>query len=127
MSFNPSNPTPPQRNFSAFDLPILQKAIGAYKLWHNSLPHIPRLTRYSLGEKISELFIELTELIHTAGFTAKEHKLPLVEKAGVKLDTLKLFLQITWELKAIDNKRFASISALLVEVGKMLGGWKKSL
>ena len=105
----------------------MRKTADAYKLWHNILPHIPRLTRYSLGEKINLLFIELAELIFTAGFASKEHKLPFVRKACLKLDVLKLFLQIIWELKGVKNKEFAEIAALLVEVGKMLGGWQKQL
>ncbi|KKS35386.1 MAG: hypothetical protein UU95_C0001G0001, partial [Parcubacteria group bacterium GW2011_GWC2_42_12] len=32
-----------------------------------------------------------------------------------------------WELKAIDNKKFAELAALLVEIGRMLGGWQKQL
>ncbi len=106
-------------------LPILQKITLAYKLWHDTLPHIPRLTRYSLGEKINDLFIEVSELILTASYTAKEQKGPIIQRASVRLDTLKFFLQIGWELKALDNKRFAELSQPLVEVGKMLGGWQK--
>ncbi len=99
----------------------------SYKLWHGYLPHIPRLTRYSLGEKINLLFIELIELVLIATYASKEQKSILVQKASVKLDTLKYFLQITWELKAIDSKRFAALSAPISEAGKMLGGWRKQL
>jgi hypothetical protein len=109
------------------NLPILQKITLAYKLWHNTLPHIPRLTRYSLGEKINDLFIELSELVLTASYTAKETKGPVIQRASVRLDTLKFFLQIGWELKAFDNKKFAELSMPLVEVGKMLGGWQKQV
>ncbi|MEK9180995.1 MAG: four helix bundle protein [Patescibacteria group bacterium] len=105
----------------------MQKLTDSYKSWHNTLPHIPRLTRYSLGEKINNLFIELSELVLTAGFTAKEHKGIIIQKASIKLDTLKFFLQIAWELKALDNKKFAELSQPLVEVGKMLGGWQKQI
>jgi hypothetical protein len=78
-----------------------------------------------LGEKINDLFIELSELVLTASYTAKELKGPVIQRASVRLDTLKFFLQIGWELKALDNKRFAELSQPLVEVGKMLGGWQK--
>ena|SRR3989344_5115279 len=124
-SFSPKN-TPPQPNSNA-DLPILQKISSAYKLWHNLLPHIPRLTRYSLGEKINQLFIELIELTLIATYSSKDKKLEIVQKASVKLDTLKYFLQIAWEIKALDNKKFAAISLPLSESGKMLGGWRKQL
>jgi hypothetical protein len=106
---------------------VLQKVTDSYKIWHNLLPHIPRLTKYSLGEKINVLFTDVIELILTAGFTSREYKPALVQKASIKLDTLKYFLQLAWELKALDNKQFASVSGPLVESGKMLGGWQKQL
>lgn len=43
------------------------------------------------------------------------------------MDLLKFFLQIAWELKALDNKKYLALSAPLIEVGKMLGGWRKQL
>lgn len=62
-----------------------------------------------------------------ATYTNREQKNTLVQKSSVKLDTLKYFLQIAWELKTIDNKKLAALSAPLAESGKMLGGWKKQL
>ncbi len=109
------------------DLPILQKITQVYKLWHAYLPHIPRLTRYSLAEKINLLFIELIELIIIATYTSRDQKISTIEKASIKLDLLKHFLQIIWELKAIDSKKLAELSTPLIETGKMLGGWKKQL
>lgn len=119
------NSPPPNGNF--INLPVLQKITDAYKLWHGLLPHIPKLTKYSFGEKINVLFTDLIELILTAGFASKEHKSPVIQKASIKLDTLKYFIQLVWELKSLDNKQFAEISTPLVEAGKMLGGWQKQL
>jgi hypothetical protein len=104
---------------------VLQKVTDAYKLWYIWLPHIPKLTKYSFGEKINVLFTDVIELILTAGFASREQKYPVIQKASIKLDTLKYFLQLTWEIKALDNKQFATISDPLVEAGKMLGGWQK--
>jgi hypothetical protein len=120
-----ADPFPKTAGIPLTTLPILQKVTLAYKLWYDILPHLPRLTRYSLGEKINDLFIEVSELILTASYTAKDQKGPVIQRASVRLDTLKFFLQIGWELKALDNKKFAELSQPLVEVGKMLGGWQK--
>ncbi|MBI3231627.1 MAG: four helix bundle protein [Candidatus Doudnabacteria bacterium] len=108
-------------------MPVLQKITDAYKLWHNYLPHLPKLVKYSLAEKINVLFTDVIELALTAGFTSRDHKALLIQKASIKLDTLKYFLQMAWELKALNNKQFAEISTSLVEAGKMLGGWQRQL
>jgi hypothetical protein len=85
------------------------------------------LSRYTLGAKIDNLFLETTELILAAGFTERKLKLPIIQKVASKLDALKFFLKIAWELKILDHKKFAKISIPLAEVGKMLGGWQKFL
>ncbi len=108
-------------------MPVLQKLTDAYKLWQNTLSGFPKILKYSLGQKIDSCLIDAVELILAAVYTAKTHKLVIVQKASIKLDAAKFFLQIAWELKALDNKKFATISVPLVEVGKMLGGWQKQL
>jgi len=91
------------------------------------LPHFPKTSRYTLGIKIDGLFIEITELFFTAAHLNKEQKLPFVQKAAVKLDLLKFFLQISWEIKTLDNRKYLAISTPLSEIGKMLGGWIKAI
>ena len=49
------------------------------------------------------------------------------KKYNVKLDLLKLFLQIAWEIKGIDTKKYIILSEKLAEIGKMLGGWHKQV
>lgn len=82
-----------------------------------------KTSRYTLGQKIDDLFIEATELIFLASHLPKEQKTPYLQKASAKLDILKLFLQVSWEIKAIDNGKYAMLSEPLEEVCRMLGGW----
>jgi len=105
------------------NVPIIVRLIEVYKLWHDFLPNMAKTSRYTLGQKIDDLFIETTELIFLASHLSKEQKLPSLQKAVAKLDLLKLFLQISWEIKAIDNTKYAMLSEPLEEVGRMLGGW----
>ncbi|MBI1956994.1 MAG: diversity-generating retroelement protein Avd [Candidatus Niyogibacteria bacterium] len=108
-------------------MPILQKFISAYKLWNEFVTHFPKKSRYTLGEKIDSLFVDTIELLFTAGYLSKEQKLPYLQRANGKLDLLKFFLQIAWELKAIDNKKYIALSKQLDEIGKMLGGWMRGI
>ena len=109
------------------NLPILQKSSDAYKLWYGFLPHAPRLSRYTLGTKIDALLLETVELIVLASYASKDQKYVLITRASGKLDLVKFFLQLAWELKMMDNKTYLAISSPLIEVGKMLGGWQRQL
>jgi len=101
--------------------------IRAYKTWHEFLPHIPKDARYTLGTKIDSSLIETIEATFIASFLAKEKKSPYVQRAATKLDLAKFFLQVAWEIKALDNKKYAIISEQLAEVGRMLGGWLRQI
>jgi len=101
--------------------------IIAYKIWNEFQNHFPKKSRYTIGSKIDSLFLEIIEFLFTASYLGKEQKLPFLQKAGVKLDTLKFILQISWEIKILDNKKYIILSEHLNEIGKMLGGWIKGL
>jgi hypothetical protein len=103
----------------------LQKLTTAYLLWHNFSTQLPRLTRYSLGAKIDNLFTDTLELILTAKYSSKDNKIKYINQAIIKFDSLKFFLQILWQSKALDNKKYLQLSSLLAEIGKIMGGWKK--
>ena len=109
------------------DIPILQKCVDAYKMWHEFMNDFPRLSRYTLGAKIDGLFMDTIELILLAGYSSKPQKLVIVQRASTKLDSLKFFLQIAWQVKALENKKYLRLSEPLAEIGKMLGGWRKQL
>lgn len=88
---------------------------------------MPRLTKYTLGSRIDTLFGDLAENIAAASYAKKERKDALINAASVKLDLIKLFIRVSWELKALDHKKYAAISAPINDIGRMLGGWRKYL
>ncbi len=59
----------------------------------------------------------------SASFVKKLDKSVYLKTAIRKLDTLKIFLNILWETRSIDNKKYELLSIPLEEVGRMLGGW----
>jgi len=63
----------------------------------------------------------------SAGYAKREEKIILVKKLNLKFDQLKFFLKLLWELKSLDNNKYAIISANLSAIGKMIGGWLKTL
>lgn len=109
------------------NLAVIQRLVSTYKLWHEFQNNFPKKSRYTLGAKIDSLFIDILELLLIASYLGKEQKLPLLQKAGGKLDVLKFFLQISWELKILDNKKYILLSGQLNEIGKMIGGWIRGL
>ena len=96
-------------------------------MWHEFLLKFPKHSKHTLGSKIDFLFLETIEFIVKANYADKIEKLISLKRASVKLDLLKFFLQIAWEVKSLDNKKYIRLSEKLNEIGKMLGGWIKSI
>lgn len=123
---NVSPNTPPQTG-GQFGLSIIQKLVGAYKLWHVVVSDLPKTSRYTLGQKIDFLFLEVIENTIKAGYSSKIEKEVFLKRTSVKLDLLKFFLQIAWQIKSLEDKKYIRLSEKLDEIGRMLGGWIKSL
>lgn len=107
---------------------VLVRAKESYQLWHDSLMHLKRSDRYTTGAKIDAIFLSLLELIFKACFAHdKFEKISIISHAITQSDLLMFFLQIAWEHKIIDHKKYGALILPLDEVGRMLGGWKRSL
>jgi len=91
------------------------------------LKFFPKKDRYTLGQKIDTFTLSVIELVVLAGTTSPEKKLPYLEKAIVSLDLLKLLIRLAKDVQALDNKKYLILQTLLQEIGRMLGGWKKSV
>ena len=105
----------------------MERIKSAYLLWHEYHSTLPKIHRYSLGNKIDNLYIESLEAVSAAAFLAREEKMPYVRLSARKVDTIKLLLMILWETKSLDTKKYAVLSERMAEIGKMLGGWSGQL
>ena len=115
---HPVNATPPPRL-----LPLLQNIKTAYILWYRYYQALPKIHRYSLGQRTDKLFIEIMEMVSIAAFLSKQEKLPYVQAAIRKLDTLKLLLLVMWETDSLHQQKYIALSIPLDEIGKRLDGW----
>jgi hypothetical protein len=108
---------------------ILIKIKEGYLYWLNLTSHIPKSSRYTIGARIENKFLDLLELSYVAYFTErgeKNLKIEKISKCILTSDTIKYLITFSWEAKLISNKQYEEIALKLDEIGKMLGGWKKS-
>lgn len=106
---------------------MLLKAKSAYALWFSILNNFPKVHRYTLGGKIENYFLELLECIFISLYLPSNQKVVQLAVAIAKLDGLKFFLQHAWENKCITQTAYAELSEHLVEIGRMLYGWKRGI
>ncbi len=108
-------------------LPVLEKLKSSYILWHEYHEKLPKTQKYSLGNRVDKILIEIMEMVSSASFLPKTEKLPFIKIAIRKLDVVKILIMILWETRGIDSKKYIALSLPLDEAGKMLGGWQGQL
>jgi hypothetical protein len=96
-------------------------------LWYSYYLILPTTHRYTLGQKVDKYFTEIIESVAIAAFLKPEEKIPYVRLAIRKSDVLKIFLNILWETRSLDDKKYILLSEKLNSIGKDLGGWSGSL
>ncbi|MCX6819808.1 MAG: four helix bundle protein [Candidatus Adlerbacteria bacterium] len=103
------------------------KLKDAYGVWQHYLSDFPKAKRFTLGSKIDDVFLNAIEYCFLASYSSQGEKLVLLDRCIARTDLLKLLLQLAWEIKAVDNKKYINLSEYLTEIGKMLGGWRRQV
>jgi four helix bundle protein len=94
---------------------------------HDCIKNFPKQEKYSLGFKIESTVLEILELLLAAAYGFRNEKLQKVRIASNKTDLLKLLIRLSYDTKSINTKQYLTLQEQTVEIGKMLGGWIKSL
>lgn len=87
----------------------------------------PKAKRYTLGQRLDNLTLEIFESVITAGISFQDKKLVHLEKAIVSLDLLKILIRLAKDTQCLDDKKYLQLEESLQEIGRMLGGWKRSI
>jgi len=98
-----------------------------YSLFHEYRKIVSKKDRFTIYERSENLIIDLMELILEAGYTKNISKSAVLEKASVKLNTLRLFIRLMKETRVFDIKKYITLQEKIDEVGRMLGGWIRSI
>ena len=88
---------------------------------------VPKQIKYTLWQRLENIILEIIENIMQASLSAKKKKLPGLENASIKLNILRVFIRLAHDTKAIDNKKYVLLQKDVDEIGRMLGGWIRSM
>ena len=108
------------------DIPILKKTYELYSTFHEYRRVVSKADRFTVYERSENLIVDLIELFLEAGYTKSGNKSAILEKASVKLNTLRFFIRLMKETKVFDLKKYTTLQGMIDEIGRMLGGWIRS-
>lgn len=110
-----------------FDIPIFKKNYELYKSLNTIRASVPKQDRYVVWQRVENTSLDITELLLHATALYKIEKLPILDQASVKLNLLRVLIRLSHDTKAIDGKKYTTIQQQIDEIGRMLGGWIKSI
>lgn len=88
----------------------------------------PKSQRYSLGATCqSEMLDLMKECLKAASASQPPRKLAHLTNASANLDALRLLLSLARDCRCMPNQTYQQLDARLSEIGRMLGGWLKSI
>lgn len=108
------------------ETPVFLKTYDLYKVLYEAVKKFNKSDKYSLGEKIKEKVIELIEAITKAGYAKAEWKVVQIEQAIITLELIKVFIRLAYDTNCLNEKQYLNLQECAQEIGRMLGGWKKS-
>lgn len=109
------------------DAPIVQKVYDLYRLFYEYIDHFPQKSREVVVPRVEQILLELLELTARASHATQQEKIVNLDQASNRLDLLKILVRLMYDLKIIDQKKYINLETPLQEIGRMLGGWIRSL
>jgi hypothetical protein len=107
------------------ELIIRQKCEDMIAYGYQALNQFPKSEKYTLAADIKQSMFRLLELIIICN--KKYYKKTTMQELDVELDILRSYVRIAMTLKFLPFKKYEIWSAQLNEIGRLLGGWLKSI
>lgn len=80
-----------------------------------------------LGQKIENIILEIIELTLSATYSPRDIRKSIILQASDRVDLIKHLIRIAYEIRSIDLKAYLVLEKEVLEIGKMCGGWLKSI
>lgn len=108
-------------------LPIINKTYETYKSIVDITNHLEKRWRYSLGQNLEDSIMSLMQELIMTKNAPKPLKAAYLIKASSYLEISILKLRLFLELGLANETKIFQTQSQLAEIGRMLGGWLKSL
>ena len=105
-------------------LPIYKATYDFLLACINATSHFPREYKYTLGEKLQKVAVDLVVLIYKANVNID--KVQYLEKMQEEIQLLYLFLRVSHDIKILPTEKYARIVKMIDDISKQVTGWLSS-
>ena len=109
------------------EIPIVHSTYELYRYLHSLSSSVPKLERHTLWARIENVLLSCLEMLVFTAYLDFAKRLAHLNQIAGRLDLLRLLIRLSFDIKAIDHKKYILAQQKLDEIGKMLGGWIKAV
>jgi len=85
----------------------------------------PRAFRFTVTQRLLDAALDLQETLLLAQSQRAGGRLDALRTADAALNRLRLYLRLACQWQWLTSGQFEHISAIIAEIGRLLGGWIK--
>lgn len=85
----------------------------------------PREHRFTLAKRVQDAALDFQETILEAGLCGTRPEAEFLARADVDLAKLRCYLRLCKDLKLISLGQYEHVARMVLEVGRLLGGWRR--
>jgi hypothetical protein len=109
------------------DLPVIMRTHELYQSVSLLTEKLPNLKKQTIGRRIEDKTLELLEVLIMAKNAPKAMKAAYLTKATAANEIVSFHLRSMMEQKLANETTLHQLLAKNAEIGRMLGGWRKSV
>ena len=106
------------------ELPIFTKWLEFLDWLLPTTERFPKRVRFTLSQRIDSLALDVVEDLVEARYSRR--KIEHLRRANLRLEKLRVLLRVSHRHKHLPNRQYEHAMRLIYNVGRMLGGWRKS-
>jgi len=105
------------------DLPIFKAAYDLLEKVIDLSKELPRLFRYSIGTRLTDLCLDLLGHIYRANMSV-EGRAQVLTDLLIDYRQLQMLLRVCYRQKLFSSGRYAELISLLDTIGRQATGWR---
>lgn len=109
------------------ELPVINRTQELYEAVGSITEKLPALKRQTIGRRLENSILQLLELLIMAKHAPVSHKGAYLIKASAQAEIIQFQLRSALTHKLANETTLHQLQAKVLEIGRMLGGWRKSV
>ena len=104
--------------------------LKAYDLLKTAIPllnELPRQYKFSLGDRLQNHLSDVLESLIEAVYLPPAEKKPVLRKVNLSLEKIRFYFRLGYDFGLYNSTRYKFFTDKVDEIGRMTGGWLKSL